>query len=307
MPFRFKEDESVAKGVRRMAREQLRKARAGLTDPTPKREEAVHDARKRLKKVRALLRLVRPRLGEKLYRQENTRIRDTARPLSEVRDARVLGEALDKLGRHFGDEVPAQVLARARAALEQRRQDVTRRVLDEQDALGKTAASLGEALPRVKGWSVAGGGWSALADGLKRSYRQGYEAFAAARAEPTVANLHEWRKRAKDLRHQLEVLQPIRPAVIEGWADRAHELGDLLGDDHDLAVLRDVLGAITREGGDGAWGELMPLIERRRGELRQEAYRLGEQVYRERPRDFLRRLKAYWRAWRSEAKAAQFG
>src|SRR5690348_11632242 len=102
MPFHFKEGEAVARGVRRMTREQLRKVLADVLNYKPGGDdEAVHAARKRFKKLRALLKAARSGLGERTYQRENAAFRDTARPLSEVRDARALGEALDKLAEHF--------------------------------------------------------------------------------------------------------------------------------------------------------------------------------------------------------------
>src|SRR5437588_439017 len=63
---------------------------------------------------------------------------------------------------------------------------------------------------------------------------------------------------------------------------RAHDLADRLGDDHDLAVLRGLLSEGVQEAADGGPG-LLPLIDRRRGQLQQEAFALGAEVYRERP------------------------
>ena len=63
--------------------------------------------------------------------------------------------------------------------------------------------------------------------------------LAAAADDPTVEDLHEWRKQAKYLWNQLQVLEPLWPAVMEELANQAHELGRLLGDDHALAVLRE--------------------------------------------------------------------
>ena len=58
---------------------------------------------------------------------------------------------------------------------------------------------------------------------------------------------------------------------------------------------------------DGAAVEvILPLIDRRRAELQRDAFALGRSLYGERPRDFVARLGAYWRAWRSEAEAARF-
>ena len=56
MPYRFKIDEPVEKGFRRIAREQLDVALAELAAPQvpPK---GVHECRKALKRLRALVRL----------------------------------------------------------------------------------------------------------------------------------------------------------------------------------------------------------------------------------------------------------
>src|SRR5262249_43066413 len=157
--------------------------------------------------------LVRDELTRKTYRKENTCFRDAARPLSEVRDARVLVEALDELGRQF-PEAPAGELKRARGALLRRQEETARRVLDAQGALGAVAELAQQARKRVKDWAPRAGDWSVLKAGLLRTYRQGREALAVVHAARTDANLHEWRKRVKDLWHQLKILEPIRPDVL---------------------------------------------------------------------------------------------
>jgi hypothetical protein len=97
MAFELKPDQSLPKGIRRIVRKQLAAALGQLTGPQKRsRDEAVHEARKRFKEVCAVLRLVRPVIGEKSYRRENTCFRDAGRPLTEVR-AKVFIEALDRL------------------------------------------------------------------------------------------------------------------------------------------------------------------------------------------------------------------
>src|SRR5947207_2716692 len=94
-------DEAATVSVRRMARKQITKALKTLGGAKQLLEdEDVHDARKRLKKARALLRLLRPALGAPVYRRENGSIRDAARPLTDMRDAKILVETLDKLAEH---------------------------------------------------------------------------------------------------------------------------------------------------------------------------------------------------------------
>jgi len=90
MSFELRIDEALPDGIHRIAKKEIEKVRA-CVDGSSKasRDEMVHEARKSLKKLRALVRLVRPGVGGKLYRRENFAFRDIARPLTEVRDAKI--------------------------------------------------------------------------------------------------------------------------------------------------------------------------------------------------------------------------
>src|ERR1041384_5148276 len=112
MCFTLDPGEPIPEAVEKPAAKQLTKiwdALSGQSGVDP--DEATHDARKRTKKLRALLRLVRPELGDDVYRRENRALRDASRRLSGVRDAWVLVEALDDLG------LPDDSVAPLRAAL----------------------------------------------------------------------------------------------------------------------------------------------------------------------------------------------
>jgi hypothetical protein len=106
MSFELRSGDSLRKGIRRVIRKQLDDALEELTgEHRGQRDEAVHETRKCFKKVRAVLRLVRPVIGTKAYRAENTCLRDAARPLTEVRDAKILIETLDGLIEHFREHI----------------------------------------------------------------------------------------------------------------------------------------------------------------------------------------------------------
>jgi CHAD domain-containing protein len=308
MAFQFKVDESVAKGVRRIARDQIDKALdelngrgdAGL-------EEIVHGTRKRLKKVRALIRLAGGGLGRKLADREDARFRDAGRPLSDVRDAAVLVQTLDRLAEWFAGRARQECISPAREFLLGLKGEVAHRVLDEGNVLAKLVETLEESRREMKRWEVAGDDWDALEVGVRWIYKRGSGAFHEAMEAPTDEGLHEWRKRVKDLWYALDILQPVRPEYTRRRAEEAHKLADLLGDDHDLAVLRESLSAAWDGADHPASPEvLLPLIEARRAELRRDAFALGPVIYGERPRVFVARIGAYWRAWRSEAEAASF-
>jgi CHAD domain-containing protein len=304
MAFRLKAGKAVGKGVKRVVRRELDKA-LDLLGSKGDRDEAVHDARKAFKKVRAVLRLVRGEIGAKTYRQENRRFRDAARPLTEVRDAKALVEALDHLAERYPDEAGAVSLADARRVLQSDRRAIRKRVLRDDRTIPAVVAEVKAAQDRLRDWSIPHKGWSALAGGIKATYKRGRRALAAAGEDATPENLHEWRKQAKYVWHQLHLLEPVWPGVMEELAQEVKALADLLGDDHDLVVLRERLAASPEEfGGKRRLTTLLELIDRRRGELGEEAFALGRRLYADRPREITSRLREYWRAWRANPDVA---
>jgi CHAD domain-containing protein len=301
MSFQLRPDEPLRKGLRRVARKQMNKALEELAAPPGgSRDKAVHEARKSFKKVRALLRLARPVIGRKTYCAENACFRDAGRPLTEVRDAKVLVQTWDKLAKHFKGHVGGRSFGGAREALKANLQAVRRRVLDEGRASAVVAKAVREARGRIKGWTDVPNRWSSVGKGLEGVYRRAREASGGAAADSTVEKLHEWRKQAKYLRYQLELLRPLWPERMEELADEADRMGQLLGDDHDLAVLRQALSDNPGWFANERDVEVtLALIDRRRGELEQEALRLGGRFFQDSPGDFARRLKGYWKAWRA--------
>jgi CHAD domain-containing protein len=279
--------------MRRIALGRLDHARDQLADGDPD-ANAIHEARKDLKKLRAVLRLLRRRFGEDVYRRENAGARDTGRLLAGARDARV---RLDTLARLVEDGLAGEEQVGAlRSRLEA---ELHARAVDD-DAISLPLARIAEARRRAEAWPVGGEGWDAVGAGLKRSYGRGRARMADALERPSVENLHEWRKRVKDLWYHLRILAPAWPPVVDALAEEAHVLSELLGDDHDLAVL----AAHARRNHDafedpGDLDALLEAIARRRAELQADAVSIGRRLYSDEPRAFLARTKAWWRAWRS--------
>jgi CHAD domain-containing protein len=303
--YRLGNSESPAHGIRRAAREELDNAIRQLTegvssDPVT----GVHEARKSVKKERALLRLVRRELGDDTYRAENTALRDAARRLSGLRDAQVGLLTLDRLAEPATGHVPPSTMERVRTALAADGAAHTPAGLPA--AAAAVAVELTDVRVRTKQWHLGRDDWKLVSGGLRRAYERGRAALAEVEADPTVEHLHDWRKRVKDLWYHARLLQPLWPEVMEAQAEQAHVLSELLGDDHDLAVLRERLvgdpalaGAVPAD-----LDPLIAVIDRRRAELVAEAQGLGRRLYAERPSAFERRMKALWRAWRPRNSAA---
>ena len=96
MGFHLEKDESVGSGFQRILIEQTARLSEDLASADKNLEKAIHEVRKRCKRVRSVARLLRPH-AKALYRQENAAFRDIARRLSPLRDAHVQLATFDEL------------------------------------------------------------------------------------------------------------------------------------------------------------------------------------------------------------------
>lgn len=307
MSFQLENRRAVGKQVRKVVEKRLQRAIKALQARPLKRkagDESVHTARKRLKEVRALLRLVRDDLGAKRFSHENRALRNGARPLSEVRDASALIGAFRSLQNDYAGEVGVSTFQEVRKALLADRSRIRRRVLKRDRALGKAASAVKriQGRCRVTDWQLRHSSWKAVLSGLRRTYKQCVKTKRIALEESSDENLHEWRKRTKDLRYQLELLRPLWPEAMTTTAQQAKKLTELLGDDHDLAVLRGLLAhkllahKLKDITGAKTTATLTALIDRRRKDLQKQAKSLGAKLFAESAEQFIGRVKTYWTA-----------
>jgi CHAD domain-containing protein len=303
MAYRFEIEETTRESFRRCTREELDRAIQELTDGVKADPvEAVHEARKALKMERALLRLARSALKTRLRRRENAALRDAAGLLSGTRDADVMLQALDGVAQCYAGQVPESTIKAVRSQVEAER-ELLRAHPDGARAIVTTAEELRAIRGRLDRWTLKTGGWKAISGGLEWAYRRGRKAYALARRDPTDENLHEWRKRAKDLWYDLRLLEPTAPRLLHGEVKAAHELADLLGDDHDLAVLHETVSGVAAQIAADV-GPVLALIDHRRERLQEQAFASGRRIYAEKTGTFVRRLRAYWKAAHAEARAA---
>jgi CHAD domain-containing protein len=294
--FELHPDKSLRKSIRKVAGKQLELAHTSLSDSKHESEtERVHAARKNFKRLRAVVRLVRFGIGTSAYQTENEEFRDAGRPLSEIRDAKVLIEALSKLKKQTSNSKKSVAFREARKHLIEHQRQVHNHVIQRQHVIPNTAAAVEAALARMDDWTDQKFRWGDVQKGIRKVYRDGRKMFDRVKADPTVENLHEWRKQAKYLRYHLELLTPTWPQVVGKLATEAKKLSNYLGDDHDLAVLRSMIvpGPARRQRENG--GFIGELIDRQREKLQAKAISAGELLYREGPKEFVRRLTAYWR------------
>jgi hypothetical protein len=297
----------------------------GPADGRKPAERAVHETRKSLKRLRALLRLLEDELGERAFARESALLRDAGRRLARARDAEVMVNTLDDLiARGPGKLARRRGVRRLRARLLAEREAAAEAMLADHVMRARVLGDLRMLRARVAEWRLPDpGGIELVEPALKRLYRQGRRRRLRAAGGPgeRTRAMHLWRKRVKDLRYAAEMLDRAsdeprgggggsskrnrrhkrartggEPAYAGRVARRADELGELLGEEHDLALLAARIRAQgKRAGAAGRLGAgtrklLLKLIAERRKRLRSRALREGKRLYRRRPRKFARRI-----------------
>jgi CHAD domain-containing protein len=274
MAYALAPDEPLPEGILRVMSEQLDRIEMHL------QAGEVHDARKRLKEIRALLRLIRTPLGMS-FTTENAWYRDIAHELSAARDAEAVLEAIKRLMAATDNPLLREGFRRARRRLARRRR-----------AAMSTAAllsRLGYARTRLADWPRLEDDFDAtLADGLRRTLRAGGRALARASENRAPEDFHELRKRVKDHWYHTQLLTPAWPHVMKGHGRGVERLSDLLGEQHDLVI---TAAAIDDDA-------LQPFIAQERRRLEDDALRVAALLFSESPRSWCRRVRGYWRGRR---------
>ncbi len=288
MPFRLERDDaSLTAALHRLAEGELSAALARLPSGQMPDGAGVHDVRKRIKKLRGLLRLLRS--GLPAYEAENAALREAAAGLSSLRDAAVRLATFDALVPR-----PAGALAALRAMLEQEAAPGA----TSPASVAASRALLASVLARVPGWKLRGKDRAILLEGLGTTRRKARKAMAAARAEPTIEAMHDWRKRAKDVWYQARLFHPVWPEAIGPIATTASDLTEELGRHHDLAVLADHVAALP-PGSDAAraGAALFPLVQAAQAEIERLAFPQGARLLAGDPDAMAGLWVEWWRAW----------
>jgi CHAD domain-containing protein len=297
MSLRITRIESVRAAIKRVTRRRIERATALLERaPAAKVNAGIHEARKQIRRVRALLKLIRLDSGRKPTARANTLLQNVARALSAVRDGRVLLATAREL--HASGAIGHQSFSRLRIALETRCERAQAELFSAQGQKRLTS-SLRKSRKLVTRGASVGRGWKALDIGLHRTYRAGRAAAAAIAIRQSDEVLHEARKRAKDLLYVLDFLQALQPRSMRAAAAMAGQFTELLGVDHDLAVfqqaLRRELKGLIRPA---ERVRLNRILAGRRKSLQLQAHAVGLRLYPESADDFVRRIHGFWKHWR---------
>jgi CHAD domain-containing protein len=293
MPYRFKTEEPVEHGFRRIAREQFDASLAELAGPEVGAKN-VHECRKSLKRLRALVRLVAGAIGEGKARRRNKALGEIARLLSARRDQTVMLETIAKLSHEVLDSA---------AALDSLKTELTSRTPNAPETLEPDVAERARLLlvreaKKASRMKFDTRGFRALSKGLEDSYGRGWKAFKYAYDEPTDDNFHDLRKAVQWHWRQMSLVSKAWPDEFSVRAHAARELSQLLGDDHDLAVLA-AAAAQASTLSDEEKAAAVSVCRAQQKSLRATAEYRAKRLFAENPKTFVHRVAVYWRCSRS--------
>ena len=247
-------------------------------------EAHVHEARKSVKKARAVVRLLR-QAGTPGIRKDERRLRDAGRTLSDLRDAAAVVATLDRVRQAFPRRLSRHALAIVHRGLVRAN---ARRIADasEHGRVARTAKALRAVRQSATTWKVPSVDPLDLPDLLKTGYRAARKAMCRAQKSTCADDLHRWRKRVKTLWYQLRLLEGSVPALGDTIRD-LDKLETILGEHHDLSVLEATIAddaSLRRAVADRA--RLTELSTAMQTTLRRKALRLGRRLLAPKPSVF---------------------
>jgi len=277
--------EPLDSAFRAIAIDQLDEALSDLAQPDTSGRSIVHEARRRTKKLRGLLRLVRP--GFPGFDRENDALREAAALLSHLRDREVRRETLKALARWR----PVSLLERLLAG------STEPAAHDDAAPLAAFRERMVEVRARAGQWALSRPGLETLEAGVRRTYRTARRRMRKARDLHEPTRFHDWRKSNKNYGFTIDLLRKAAPDLLADDVEVIDKLSNALGQHHDLVVLRITAaqGHLPLSGPEQLM-ELDALIGERLGELEAESFELGRQVYAERPAALTRRIMSYWKS-----------
>jgi CHAD domain-containing protein len=292
MSLRLNRDAPIPAEIRRLVLQQLEAAISELRAVgDPASDEAIHDARRRVKKIRAVIRLVQPAL-DKTSRTIDRELKDVSRMLAPVADGQGIIETLDQIARRYRRLLPTRAVRSIRAGLRERSARIDREA-NARGIIRMAADTLRAERQRVRRWAIRGDGFGAIASGLEESYRRARKSMILAWSKPEPHHYHSWRRHVKDHWFHVRLVEDNCGNQLLPYQRRLEALDGVLGEYHNIVLLREVLptdGHASRRETE----RCLRVVCRYQRLLRHHAETLGVQIYGDKPRRYVRRIKRLW-------------
>lgn len=282
MAYRIDFDHSLEQEVRRIASHQLSAAIGLLKEQPEGPHEAVHDARRHIKRTRALYRLIRSD-AKKFVKHEDDRLSKVGGELTQLRNAAAHLEAARYLQANVEAQENVGAIGRIAAALEGECEEVAGNeaafkatIKTAIQGLRSAEKALADLDLSHKRKTTA----SCLATGWQKVDSKAIEALGSCVEPENSEAFHALRKRSQDRWMHARLLRPLWPTAMSAIGNEAKALVDVLGHEHDLTALADKLGksASFRYSDDDKRAALEAISQQRR-KLEAAGREAGSQLF----------------------------
>lgn len=276
--------EAVGDQIRSHARKLLAAATADMRATGA--GHSVHGVRRHLKRLRSLLRLVAPAIGQDAYDTADKHLKTAADLLAGARRAEALRLAASRLANKPGDasRLVAAIDAHTKAhAAPDNRAAALQEALTLIDMVRREAAQ----------WHLPKAGIGFYLAGLRRSYAKARKGLARSLKDADVDRLHEARKHVIHTLHHMELLGALWPDVKGLPLDELNLLREALGDFNDLAELCAIAtpGALA---GKASHKRVHAVLTKAKAKLLRRAKKKARRLFARKPGTFAGRIGAMW-------------
>lgn len=294
MPYRFALDDNLQNGFRRIASEQFDLASSAIAQDT--NERGVHECRKALKRLRALVRLLSEGLGPRRAKKRHKSLGAIARLFSEHRDLEVIAQTLSHL-----HETAESETAQAIAILRLRATNAGTAGPHVSDCSNRVRAHLVKEAGKFASLTLQRDASDVLRSGLEKSYRSARQALREVRESPDAERYHDLRKAVQLHWRQMNLLARAWPAEFSARASAARDISQMLGDERDLELVARHAAKSTDLSIEQR-DLVVKLCLARQEALSISAKALAERLFVETTRAYTRRAMAYWDGARSSVE-----
>lgn len=301
MSYRLENNETLSFGLKRIVLELIDNSVFNFSKGNGSFNEDVHESRKNFKKIRTVFRLIRSQIGKESFRLENSFYRDSGRLLSDLRDSTVLISTFEKLIKNSELEMSNFDFSVFKNFLIEKHRSISASKNKKSQVINSLSTDLLLARSRVFDWPITGDNFKIIKPGFRNIYELGQDHMYTVFDEAIKENVHEWRKRVKDLWYSMRVLINLWPEIMSPLVLLLGKLSDLLGDTNDLFLLKERIITNQNKFKDGEHTkELINFIDKRIIDQLRDARTIGRKVYSEDSKYFVGRMQNYFEIWRSE-------
>jgi CHAD domain-containing protein len=293
--FRISKRENLKENINRILLEQIDYILEHCDGKEEDVHVSIHEIRKSIKRIRAVLRLIREEIGYSSYYRENLFYRDLSRSISDIRTHDVLLHTLEGLKSDMAAPNTREAFAPIIDSINVERKKLLSGMLSRDRLLQDLSSRFMEARKRIHELSIEQDGFEVFSGGFYRTYRQGKNYLKSARKNHNMHLMHNMRKRTKYLWYQVEIIRPIYPGPLKAFSSSLENISEKLGQYHDLSELSSFLKEY--KGASGFKQTLLDACAFKKDALLPGILRMSEAAYAEKPEALINRMNEYWRIY----------